>query len=284
MAGLKQRVGGAVRRALPNVWDNCGADRGTQALLSLAWREHPELEFRDVEFRNSSQNGEDGILLYLFTLAGHGSRRAVEICAGDGIESNTANLVIHHDWDSLMLDGDAELIARGEDFFRRHKETNRIGPKLAKGWITADNVNDILAQYGYDTDIDLLSLDMDGVDYWILKAIELRPRVIVVEYNNRIPADRFVTVQYQADFAAAGGAWAGDGYFGASLGAFDKLLSARDYRLVGANRYNTNAFFLREDVLPSRARRSVESCLTSRWAAQQRQKWPLVADRPWAEV
>ena len=250
----------------------------------MAWREHPELDFRDVEFRNNSQNGEDGILLYLFTLAGHGSRRAIELCAGDGIENNTANLVIHHDWDSLMLDGDAELIARGLAFFKRHKETHRIGPKLAAEWVTADNVNDILTRYGCDIDIDLLSLDMDGVDYWILKAIESRPRVIVVEYNNRIPGDRSITVPYQADFAAAGGAWAGDGFFGASLGAFDKLLSARGFRLTGANRHNTNAFFLREDVLPNRPGCSIESCLTSRWAVHQRKTWPLIADRPWVEV
>jgi hypothetical protein len=89
VSGLQQKAGYAVKKLLTNVGGNCGADRGTQALLSMAWREHPELDFRDVEFRNNSQNGEDGILLYLFTLAGHGSRRAIELCAGDGIENNT---------------------------------------------------------------------------------------------------------------------------------------------------------------------------------------------------
>jgi hypothetical protein len=203
---ITQTAARKVRKALASDSnaDNCGADRGTQLGLSLAWRQRPDLEFRDVEFRNHSQNGEDGILLYLFSLAGHGSRRAVELCAGDGIENNTANLAIHHDWDALMLDGDADLIARGKQFYAGHQETSRMGPTLSAEWITTANVNEILARHGFENDIDLLSLDMDGVDYWILQAIDLEPRVIVVEYNNRIPADLSITVPYEAGFAAAG--------------------------------------------------------------------------------
>jgi hypothetical protein len=273
-----------VRKLLPTTTDNTGADRGAQLLLSLAWAHQPDLPFQDVEFRNNSQNGEDGILLYLFTLAGHGSRRAVEMCAGDGIECNTANLVLHHDWDALMLDGSAELLAQGSEFYTAHPETCRVGPTLAAKWITRENVNGILAECGYASDIDLLVTDMDGVDYWILESIVVRPRVIVVEYNNRIPANLAVTVPYSPDFVAERGAWAGDGFFGASLAAFDTLLQRRRYRLVGANRHNTNAFFLREDVLPERRACSVDSCLSSRWAELQQKTWPTLANRPWVTV
>ena len=163
----------------------------------MAWPQHLNRDFRDVEFRNFSQNGEDGILLYLFSLIGHGNRRAVELCAGDGIECNSANLIVHHDWDALLLDGNPELIAKGREFYSQHQETSRLGPTLAAEWITVENVNQILTKHGYDDAIDFLSLDMDGVDYWILEAIDLRPRVIVVEYNNRIPATECVTVPYQ---------------------------------------------------------------------------------------
>lgn len=285
MASSARRVLNKVQRAVVgNRPDGCGADRGTQIALSLAWKQHPKLDLRDVEFRNHSQNGEDGILLYLFTLAGHGGRRAVELCSGDGIESNTANLVLHHDWDALMLDGDAKSIANGVSFFSQHQETYRIGPALATEWITVENVNGILGKHGYASDLDLLSLDMDGVDYWILEALTVRPRMIVVEYNNRIPADRAVTVPYKSDFST-GDPFAGDGFFGASLSAFDKLLGGRGYRLVGANRQNTNAFFLREDVLPERISVSVESCLASRWAIHQRQRWDdSLAGKPWVAV
>jgi len=98
----------------------CGADRGTQHLLSLAWRQYSELELRDAEFRNHSQNGEDGILLYLFTHSGYGNRRAIEISAGDGIQCNTANLFIHHDFDVLMLDGNKQLLEQGKRFYNSH--------------------------------------------------------------------------------------------------------------------------------------------------------------------
>jgi hypothetical protein len=275
-----RKVRDVARRALP-VTDHCGADRGAQLALALAWAQQPSRDFRDVEFRNFSQNGEDGILLYLLSLAGHGNRRAVELCAGDGVECNTANLVIHHDWDALLLDGNPTLIARGSDFYAQHQETYRLGPTLAAEWITVENVNDILAKHGYDQDIDLMSLDMDGVDYWILEAIQLQPRMIVVEYNNRIPADRSVTVPYKSDFATDD-PFAGDGFFGASLAAFDKLLHG--YRLVGANRHNTNAFFLHNDVFPDRTAVPVASCLTSRWAQHQQRQWPGLADRAWIEV
>jgi hypothetical protein len=268
--------------------DNGGADRGTQLLLALEWKRLADagtvLPLRDVEFRNTSQNGEDGILLYLFTMANHGSRRAVEMCAGDAIENNSSNLVLHHDWDALMLDGDNKLLDQGRKFFARNQETFRIGPTIAHEWITVDNVNEILSRYGYDTDIDLFTIDMDGIDYWIADALHTQPRILVVEYNNRIPAPEAVTVPYEAGFTARGGAFAGDGFFGGSLAAFNKLLTGRNYRLVGANRPNTNAFFLREDVLPALSAVTVESCLQSRWHIHKRQQWIELRDRPWVRV
>lgn len=261
-----------------------GADRGAQLQLLLAYRQMSgDLPaFADVEFRNLSQNGEDGILLYLFALDGMGTRRAVEICAGDGVECNAANLVVHHGWDALLVDGDPDLIARGQTFYAGHPETFRIGPTLVSAWVTRDGVNDLIAQHGYDHDIDLLSLDMDGVDYWVLDAISLRPRVIVLEYNNCIPAAEAVTVPYGEDFATI--AWAGDGFFGASLAAFDKLLTGRGYRLIGANRHNTNAFFALDGALSQLPAVSVTSCLSSRWSRAQQVAWQELSRRPWVAI
>lgn len=287
---MRRGVRTLAKALIPNVAegnpsDSCGADRGTQLLLALAWTQNPDLALGDVEFRNFSENGEDGILLYLFALAGHGSRRAVEMCAGVGFENNTANLVVHHGWDALMVDGDADLLAQGAQFFKNHKETRRVGPNLTLGWITRDNVNEILTRCGYDRDVDLLSIDMDGVDYWILEAIELTPRIVVVEYNNRIPFDLSLTVPYTENFMVADDPGRGAGFFGASLGAFNKQLTARGYRLIGANRNNTNAFFARNDVLPERGACTVESCLTSRWATHQRTAhWSGIAEMEWVAV
>jgi hypothetical protein len=276
-------------RAAANLTTAGGADRGTQILLALQYASLAEggkfPSLQSVEFRNYSQNGEDGILLFLFSVAGMGFKRAVEICAGNGIECNTANLILHHGWDALLVDGDAAEITRGQNFYARHPETFRIGPTLIRDWVTAEDINTLLAGHGFNTDLDLLSLDLDGMDYWILNAISSLPRVIVCEYNNCIPAGESVTVPYNAQFTAEAGEFLGDGYFGASLDAFVKLLNARGYRLVGANRHHTNAFFLREDVAESIHEVPASDWLNSPWA-RHRQKtiWPLLRNRDWVRV
>src|SRR3990172_4907840 len=62
----------------------------------LVRSELPIPRFGDVEYSVFSQNGEDGILQLIFAVVGTTNKRAVEICAGDGIECNTANLVVNH--------------------------------------------------------------------------------------------------------------------------------------------------------------------------------------------
>jgi hypothetical protein len=204
-----------------------------------------------------------------------GERRVAEICAGDGIECNAANLVLHHGWEVLLVDGDEQPIERGRDFYRQHAETSRVGPVLERAW-----------RFGFAKNLDVLSLDMDGNDYWVLTSLAVRPRVIVCEYDNRIPGGHALTVPYSEGFIAAGHLTHGEGFYGASLDAYVKLLSDRRYRLVGANRHNTNAFFLRHDVLPDRLPAvPTDACLASPWARHQRDKWwRALEDKPWVSV
>ena len=273
--------------------------------------------FHDVEFRNTAQNGEDGILLYIFSLAGMGDRRAVEICAGDGIECNAANLVLHHGWAALLVDGNEERIEHGRAFYARHPETFRtssdsprsermaqpvqattnivpsqeprgcqLRPTLANEWVTRDNAQNLIEAFQFADNLDLLSIDMDGNDFWILDSLTVRPRVVVCEYNNRIPAGETITIPYGEDFAAIGHLTHGEGFFGASLAAYQQLLGSRGYRLVGANRPNTNAFFLREDVLADVLPTVTEaSCLASPWARTMcAEWWPHLQHKPWVDV
>ena len=140
----------------------------------------PTLE--DVEFRCHSQNGEDGILLYIFALIATTNRRVVEICAGDGIECNAANLLVNHGWSGLLLDGDAELVARGKAFYANCLNTWVQPPTFVNAWITSDRVNSVVGDHGFSGPIDLLSLDVDGNDYWIWKALDcVTPRVVVLD-------------------------------------------------------------------------------------------------------
>lgn len=251
------RIGSRVSRAATPPYDKkLREDAGvsvqvSQVLLAQLYRDAasrngPLPSFRDVEFRCFSQFGEDGILLYLFSVLSATNRRVIEICANDGIECNAANLVVNHGWEGLLFDGDESALARGREFYRDCPGTFLTPPKLVRAWITAENINRLIEENGFAGEVDLLSLDMDGVDYWVWKAVEVTsPRVVVLEYANVWGPDEAVTAPYAADFS-----WAAspDAPRGASLAAFVKLGREKGYRLVGCHRHGYNAFFVRNDL------------------------------------
>jgi hypothetical protein len=228
------------------------ASQAAQVLLRLRYQDMlreklPLPDFSTIEFRCYSQNGEDGLLLYLFSLIGTTDKRAVEICAGDGIECNSANLIINHGFRGLLFDGDAEAIRKGEEFYTLCRDTFIYPPTLVSAWITAENVNALLVERGFVGDIDLLSLDMDGVDWWVWKALTVvRPRVLILEFNPTWGPHLSVTIPYKPDFQTdyKKEPW----YQGASLTAFTKLSRDKGYRLIGLQRLGSNAVFLRADV------------------------------------
>lgn len=246
--------------------DISAVNKGVQILLTMKYRElwqnkMPLPSFDDVQFRASSQTGEDGLLLFIFSLIGTTNKRCVEICAGDGIECNTANLIINHGWQGLLVDGNQAKVRAGKQFYAKCPDTRLWPPKFVHGWVTAESVNQLIRDNGFTGPIDLLSLDLDGNDYWIWRAIEcVAPRVVILEYENAWGPDHCVTQHYQADFV-----WKPDGTglpsCGASLPAFVKLGREKGYRLVGCQQLCVNAVFLRdgvgEDVFPEVP---VESC------------------------
>jgi hypothetical protein len=235
-------------------------EQPSQILLKMMWKsqQHQQLPpsgFDDVQFRVYSQNGEDGILLYIFSLIGSTNKRFVEMCAGNCQQCNTANLVINHGWQGLMLDGDAEKVALGKEFYKRHPDTRIWPPAISQAWITRDNVNEIIRSHGIEGEVDLLSLDMDGNDYWILESLEvIQPRVIIAEYQSVWGPDKAVTQRYQEDFIWDISKRTGLPSCGASLLALVKLARRKGYRLVGCERKCFNALFIRngigEDIFP----------------------------------
>ena len=228
-------------------------DPGTQRLLYWKYRDLARgggapPSFDEVGFRAYSQTNEDGILLYLFALLGTTDRRVVELCVEEGIECNAANLIVNHGWVGLLFDGSERNIAAARRFYARCRDTWIKPPDLVSAWITAENVNTLLQTHGFTGEVDLLSIDIDGMDYWIWKAIEcLRPRVIVVEYSNGFDPGQAVVCPYDADFGRAGKPL---GQAGASLAALVALGRAKGYRLVGCNQFAFNAFFVRAGLAP----------------------------------
>jgi hypothetical protein len=252
-----------------------------RALASTPGAQRPALT--DVGFRQYSQCDEDGILLYLFSLIGTVNKTCVEICAADGLECNTTNLIINHGWWGHLFDGSDANVTRGRAFFSGHKDTFIHPPAFTQAWITAEGVNEVIERSGVSGRIDLLSLDLDGVDYWVWKAITIiDPVVVVCEVHNPVPPDVAVTVPYRQDFAVASFL---DLFRGASLAAMVKLGAEKGYRLVGTNRYGFNAFFVKrgvgEALLPEV---SAESCARDPYTRAQQARWPTVRDREWVHV
>jgi len=200
----------------------------------------------DVEWKVQSQNMEDGIIWYLFSVLGTTNKRAVEVSVQSGIECNTANLVLHGGWDVLMFDGSEENRANGLQWYSTHEEV--IQPKFVAAWVTVENIEGFVREQGFLGDLDLLSVDIDGIDYWLLQKLLdfVNPRVIVLEYQDILGPNLSVTVPYDPKFS-----WQkdyGSDYGGASLGAFIKLGKKRGYRFIGCEGLGFNAFLLRNDV------------------------------------
>jgi hypothetical protein len=238
--------------------------------------------FAEVGFRCHSQFEEDGILLYIFALIGTTNKTCVELCAGNGIECNTANLILHHGWWGHLFDGDRRKVEQGLQFYRNSKQTFLHPPRFNRAWVTAENVNDVFRDSGVPAEFDLLSLDLDGVDYWVWKAVEsVRPRVVVCETNNVIGPHDALTVPYDPAFERPKPDFAG-----ASLAAMTKLANEKGYRLVGTHRYGFNAFFIRrgvgEEVL---AEVRPEECLNDPYSIQAHAtRWDEVKGMNWVRV
>ena len=207
-----------------------------------------DYSFEEVGFRKYSQNSEDGIILYIFSRIGCLNRTVVEICASDGIQCNSANLIINHGWKGLLFDGDLNSVNKGRAFYAKHPDTFTLPPTFVHAWITRDNINSLITENKTSGEIDLLSIDMDGVDYWIWDALEcISPRMVVAEVQCIWGKDISVTVPYSENFKTKFVNNFGI-YCGASIAAFIGLANKKGYRLIGFEKYGFNAFFMRNDV------------------------------------
>lgn len=201
---------------------------------------------KEVGFRIFSQNDEDGLLLYIFSLIGTQNKKCIEIASGTPHGANTTNLICNWGWHGLLVDSDINAIKQSIHFYKNHKDTLLYPPVITNEWVTKDNVNKILKNNKFTGIIDLLSLDLDGIDYWVWDSLkEISPRVVIAEYRYIWGEKKSVTVPYKADFNRFD---THPHYYGASLHAFVKLAEKKGYRLVSCNKYGFNAFFIKNGI------------------------------------
>jgi hypothetical protein len=201
---------------------------------------------RDAEFKAFSQWGEDGIIQHLINVIPIEHDRFVEIGVESYAESNTRFLAMHDNWRGLIIDGGTAHI----DFVQRDSSLGwRHDIEAVSAFVTAENVNDLLAEHGVKGDLGLLSIDIDGMDYWVWRAISaVTPRILVIEFNSVLGSEHAVTVPYNPDFEVLASDPSAQ-YYGASLKALEMLGFQKGMRLVGVNSQGVNAFFVREDLL-----------------------------------
>jgi len=201
----------------------------------------------DTGYRIVSQFDEDGIFVFLFAIVGIHSKTFVDIGSGDGINSNCANLAINFGWHGLFIDGSEELIKRGQKYYSSHPDTRAFPPKFVCAMVKRSNINELILNAGFKGEVDLLSIDIDGNDYWIWDSLEcITPRVVCIETHIEFGFNDIV-VPYDEDYVYPG---LHPDYFGASPIAMAKLANRKGYRLVGSNLYGFNTIYLRNDITP----------------------------------
>ncbi len=194
-------------------------------------------------FSNFSQFDEDGILLYVFSRIGETNRKVLELGAGSARECMVSNLIINHNWQCFLVDGSEKNREIAFKFFSQFNNTGISQPKFLVRWISVENVNSICDEFELSGEIDLLSIDIDGNDYWVLEALEkVSPREIVLEVQNAIPAEETVSRPYMATFDLHDYLGVERSFRGASIKAFNILLEPRGYCLVGTSHNGVNAF------------------------------------------
>jgi hypothetical protein len=203
-----------------------------------AWREAGDL--RGFEFKVSSQNGEDGILQEIFRRIGTTNRYFVEFGVESGMECNCAYLARERQWSGLFLE------ARASDFHSL-RERYRDFPAVhcVQAVVSSSNIEQLLRDNHAPKELDLLSIDIDGNDYWVRQAItNWHPRVVVMEYNAfHLPPKKWVMKEDNSY------RWNSTTYFGASLTSLTLLHQRLGYDLVGTDSRGVNAFFVRRDCI-----------------------------------
>ena len=201
--------------------------------------EHPRLERHGSS--SFSQADDDGIIAEIFRRIGHGNKIFFEF--GRGGDTGNSVSLFTQGWTGVWLDGDDGNTARIRADFAKDIErgTVKVGTEL----VTAENINELTAKYELPEMIDLVSIDIDGNDYYVVEAMNLKARVLVVEYNARFQPPARVVQKYHKDFY-----WKHGGPFvGASLQSFTDLCNKKGMTLVGTSISGTNAYFVSSELV-----------------------------------
>lgn len=224
-----------------NDYKNCKVNLGQ--IQSRANREIKQPKsFSDIEFQVFSQFGDDGIIQWLINNLPIPNKTFIEFGVEDYREANTRFLLVNNYWSGLVMDGSEENL--------RSIKSNQIYTfydlQAECAFITTDNINDLIRSARFKADIGILSIDIDGNDYWIWKAIDcIKPVIVICEYNCLFGFNDPYTIEYKEDFVR--GKHSRFNFYGASLRSLCDLGEEKGYDFIGCNSAGNNAYFVKKE-------------------------------------
>lgn len=252
MKHLIQRLVLRFAKLVQNELSQCPQDNSTTELLAigkLLCNQQKKINSRvlsDFEFKIFSQFGEDGIIQYLINNIPIENKVFVEFGVEDYQESNTRFLMMNNNWSGLVIDGSEKNInnLKKQEWFWRYDL------EAIAAFIDKDNINTILNDTKYKN-IGILSIDIDGNDYHILKQINIKrlnPAILITEYNSVFGKNRSITIPYDSKFQRTSAHYS-NLYYGASLAALTELANNLNYALIGCTSTGNNAFFIQRNLI-----------------------------------
>jgi hypothetical protein len=200
--------------------------------------------FHDYEFKVFSQFGEDGLIQFLIKNLDISCKKFIEFGVEDYEEANTRFLLENNNWSGLIIDSSKE----NTDYIKKQNYYWKYNIKVENEFITKENINTIIKKNEFKEKIGILSIDIDGNDYWIWNEIEIiKPDIVIIEYNARLGSELSMTIPYKSNFNRMENLKKNN--YGASLSALNKLGEKKGYKLVGTNSNGNNAFFVDKDKM-----------------------------------
>lgn len=175
----------------------------------------------------------------IFSIIGTTNKFCVEFGIYDWNQDNTTRLVSKHGWQALWIEGDKSK------HYRVGAISSKYNVNFLCRFITAENINEIFKEGNVPEEFDFLNMDIDGMDYWLLKALTYRPRAFTIEYNALAPPPMLKVPEYNPNHV-----WNQRSQHGSSLTSLTKLAKEKGYELIGCDDIGSNAFFVLKELYP----------------------------------
>ena len=204
-----------------------------------------------------TRHNEDGILLYLIDRVGCTDKSFIDLGSNDCMNSNCANLAFHFNWNGFFIDANQQVLLRGKYIYHRHFSNCAKLFSFTHAIVTPENINGLFIQLHTGDKIDLMSIDLDGNDYFIWESISLvNPKIVVAEVQvekgntEYIPVNNKKVEKHEDNVSK-----------GASPLTMQKLAYKKEYELVAVNKGGYNMFFVRKDCMKNLEPISVHEAL-----------------------